>query len=443
MRRSVFFSVLVTVVLLVSLVGPSDAGEVNTRYLHASDVKTLLPWISQNAIGRPSTALLLHRMLSATVIALKQRHVRPAPLPHLPGGSPHDILVFIHWLNRREASPVGRSLVLRQALRQMLTSLHEDGTRFYMPDTYMEPPEVEGYDKGGVGILVSDTPDSHGHFIIFETLDGFPCSDAGIRPGDRLVSVNGRSVVGMSYRQLADRVRGNLGTRVTLGILRRGTPAPLHFTLERVWLNPNPKNISWKVLDKHVGYIRIKFMGDRLNLEMMQAFAYFKREGVRQVILDLRNNEGLLTSSEGLGAVFLGDNREITRLVSNTGVAVERTHGLQATNLPTIVLVNRYTCPSGILLAGALRDYHAARVLGEATIWRDQPRVARTLPDGSTVRVTTGYYLLPGGEVLRTRSRSLRPDILVPQNPLDPLGTNSDRQLQKAVLLLSASPSNP
>ena len=98
-----------------------------------------------------------------------------------------------------------------------------------------------------------------------------------------------------------------------------------------------------------------------------------------------------------------------------------------------MVLVNRYSSGAAILVAGALRDAGRAQLVGEPTLWRDQPRESRRLPDGSTLSVSTGYYTLPKGQVLRKRTQSLVPDAAVAQEPLTPLGTDHDEQLKRAI----------
>ena len=186
---------------------------------------------------------------------------------------------------------------MRNALRATVRALDEDGTRVYLPLQYIKSAEEEGYDQGGVGLIVDHERDAAGRFVVVETLDGFPGQAAGIRPGDRITRVATHAVKGMTYRQMADLVRGPLGTQVEIEVERGGTTSPVKFHIERVWLNPNPKNVTSQVLAHGVGYIRIKYQGERLYVELEKVLDQFRQQGVRSVVLDLRNNEGLISGS--------------------------------------------------------------------------------------------------------------------------------------------------
>lgn len=414
---------------------PARAETSSRRPLQVADLKELLPWISARSIGHASADVLLRNIELASLHGLEKQGVRVQKMAAHSGDYARDVIAFEQWLEKAVPDAAARGLVLRAATQTALAQLREDGTQLHLPHKYLLPPEVEGYDKGGVGLLVDRQPDPQGRFIVFETLDGFPGSTVGLRSGDRLVKVGECSLIGLSYREMADLVRGNLGTRVKLLVERPGTTAPLSFEVERVWLNPNPKNISHKLMSDHIGYVRVKYLGERMDFELARVLDEFKRSGVKKIVLDLRNNEGLMAGCQDVGAVFLGGNAEITRLVSGGSSDVRRTHGTRSSDQPLIVLVNRYTSGAAILLAGALRDHGRARIVGEPTVWCDQPQESKELPDGSTVTVATGYYVLPGGKTLRNREHSLEPEVVIEQDPLRPLGGGDDAQLQRAVQL--------
>lgn len=400
--------------------------------LKATDLAGIVQWISSESIGNVTPAVLLNRMVKS----LKSSVRAGVPGPILEGDVRRDVPSLARWLAAALPGPAEaahRGLLLRNALLQALTSLQEDGTKLHLPHQYMLPPEEEGYDKGGVGILVDPKHDAKKRFVIFETLDGFPGQAVGLRPGDCIVRVAGQPVNDLSYRQLADLVRGNLGTRVTITVERIGQTKPLDFTVERVWLNPNPKNISSHVLPGGLGYIRFKYLGERMDIELEKALDAFHAQNVRALVVDLRNNEGLIKGSLDVAGCFVPRSTLLTTLVTRKGKKAYFTDRSHGTDLPLVVIVNRYTSGAGILMAGALRDAGRCTLVGESTVWRDQPIDSRRLSDGSVVTVTTGYYMLPKGQVLRNRRPAVDPSVTVQQDPLAPVGGNGDAQLNRAL----------
>lgn len=416
--------------------GPARVAEVRPASarvtpLKASDLAEILPWFVTVSIREVTEGALVKGLVDEL-----QRELKTTDRPPLQGRLASDLAHLQKWLETAMPGPgrsVERGQALRNAFRASVRSLDEDGTRVHLPHQYIKAPEEEGYDKGGVGLMVDHERDAAGRFVVVETLDGFPAQAAGIRPGDRLVRVGGHPVKGMTYREMADLVRGELGTRVGLEIERAGTPNPIKFAIERVWINPNPKNISSRVLADGVGYIRIKYLGERLHLELEKVLDGFKQQNVRSVVLDLRNNDGLLGGSVDSMGCFVPKGTPLATLVTKTGPQPIATTGTNNVVWPLVVLVNRYSGGAAILLAGALRDAGRAQLVGEATTWRDQPRASKRLPDGSTISVTTGYYTLPKGQVLRKRTRSVVPEAAVKQEPLTPLCSDQDEQMKRAV----------
>lgn len=433
MRISRFVRATLVALALVFTVSTLPSAHAQSRTpLRATSLNPLLPWIASTSIDKFTADALFESVVTDVAKGLGRK---PETLPTWRGTFAQRVVAFDAWLTKTVPQASKRSLLLHHALEMVLAHLREDSTGLFPPHKYMLPPEVEGYDKGGVGLLVDRKVDEQGKFVIFETLDGFPGAEIGLKSGDRLVSVDGRALAGLSYREMADLVRGPLGTRVRLVVERPGATTPQTFEVERVWLNPNPKNISYKLLPGDIGYIRVKYLGERLNVELDRVLDTFKKKGVKKIVLDLRNNEGLLVGTQDVGAVFLGNNVEITKLVTRRGAEVRRTQGRKTSEIPLIVLVNRYTSGAGVLLAGALQTRAKALLVGEPTVWRDQPTASRELSDGSIVTVTTGYYVIGNGQKLHATNDSLKIDASVKQNPLEPLGGTDDVQLKKAIEL--------
>lgn len=323
-------------------------------------------------------------------------------------------------------------ILLYPALSRMISSLGDEETKFYKPGEYRPRLADMGYSLGGVGMYVDEERDKDGTFVVVETLAEFPSEKAGLRTGDRVVKVDGRSVGNLDFHQLADLVRGPIGTKVTLAIKKSGSDKTTDYTLERVWLNPNPKCLVSSVLPGLIGYMRFKCLGKRMELEVRQALASFEKQGVKGIIMDLRNNAGYVDGSMTVAELFLPRGTHIFTTVLKNNEEEHRALEERVCNLPVVILINEYSASASSVLAGALSDAKIATLVGAPTKWKSGLTSPFYLEDGSTVNLTIGFYRLPGGKILRNKGEAIKPDFLVPQEPLRAVSPEEDAQLRKA-----------
>lgn len=404
--------------------------------LQPDDLCRTLDWVARESLSNLSADKLLGTANAALRAQLSRWRQEPGSEKPDPKAELEKLYNHLSLKLPGKEGAVRRGQLLRNALQAALMGAREDGTQLQLASQYIAPPEDELHDRSGIGIMVDHEPDRQGHFVIFEVLDGFPASKAGIRPGDRIVEVGGHRVVGASYHQVGDLILGRVGTQVHLNLLRPKQAAPQHLAVSRVWLNPNPKNVSSRLIDPKVGYIRFKYLGQRMDVELKQILGSLQsKTSPEALILDLRNNEGVLEGTIDVAACFAPKGSKVTSLMSKTRQEDFRTTREPLSKVPLVVLVNRYTDGPGVLLAGALRDLCKARLVGEPTIWHSQPTLSQTLRDGSVASVCTGYYTLPQGQVLRARRPAVVPEVRVDQDPLLPLLGEHDEQFNAALQL--------
>ena len=335
-------------------------------------------------------------------------------------------------------SEAEKAQVLWAGLAEALASLEDPGTRLHPPGGYAATLEELGYSLGGVGFFVDEEKDDQGRLVIVELFEGFPAERQGIRRGDRLVAVAGHPTADLDVNELIDIIRGPVGTQIELAIQRGDSPVQ-RYGLTREWLNPNPKGSEARLVHPWVGYVKVKYLGHRLHHDVRRQIEGLQARGARSLILDLRNCPGVPAGAIGLADLFLPPGRLVMTEIGRADETGWKTSDLAALELPTVVLINRYTTGAAALVAGALRDHGRAILVGEDTDPEEMQafeKVAEELGDGSVATVTVSYYRLPLGKKLWRGG--LRADMEVPM--LDPtaLATagSGDLQFEKALELL-------
>ncbi|MGB7767469.1 MAG: S41 family peptidase [Verrucomicrobiia bacterium] len=304
------------------------------------------------------------------------------------------------------------------ALKGMIDSL-DPHSEFMDPEEYQElQSDTEGM-FGGLGLVVTMKDD---YVTVVTPMDGTPGFRAGILAGDRIVKINGRSAEKLSLQDVVEQLRGDPGTQVTVTIQRPSSGLTRDFTLTRAVINldmvkdTNGKQEFPLGPDK-IGYIRIAQFGDNTSSELEGALKKLKAQGLKALILDLRDNPGgLLDEAVGVCSKFLPRGQLVVstegRDSSQNTVRRADGHGDELKGIPIVVLVNLGSASASEIVTGCLQDLHRAVVLGEKTFGKGSVQSIFPLDDGSALKLTTAKYYTPSHRVIQ--EHGITPDIIVP-----------------------------
>lgn len=263
---------------------------------------------------------------------------------------------------------------------------------------------------GGVGVEVDQREDS---ITVIAPIEGSPAARAGIKSGDRIVSVDGKLVRGIRLDRLVDMMRGDPGTRVKLGIVRGDKPEIVVFDLVREIVHVS--SVDAKRLAGDVVYLRIKQFQENTHDEMLEALSKARAGGApfTGVILDMRYNPGgLVDQAEGVAdEIMSGGMIYSTRHRGKVLEQVEATAGGALASLPVVTLVNEYSASAAELVAGALQDSKRSTIVGAQTFGKGSVQTIFDLPGGAGLRLTTMRYYTPSGRSIQ--AQGILPDILV------------------------------
>lgn len=283
------------------------------------------------------------------------------------------------------------------ALREALHQLDDPYTRFMDPRQYDQLTSQTSGELSGVGIRLQAN-DETGALAVVEPLPNSPASEAGIRPGDRILAIDGKSTQGMSVEDASNLIRGEVGTRITLRIEREGADSfDLPLVRARIEL-PTVRYSLRQEGNTRIGYIRLNEFSGHASEQMRRAIRDLLNQNVEAFVLDLRGNPGgLLQASIDISRMWLG-NGSIVRTVDRDGASEEVAANHTAlTDLPLAVLVDGNSASSSEILTGALKDNRRATVVGTQTFGKALVQSVHSLSDGSGLAVTIAHYYTPNG----------------------------------------------
>jgi carboxyl-terminal processing protease len=370
---------------------------------------------------------------------LKLKSVRDPQVPRssATGDRDRDIAILestLSTVQHRYAKVAPADIYTQVALTGMLGGLGDPYT------TYLSPQEINGLDEqlrggnfGGIGVYIQQ--DAKTHAIVANPIDGNPAIKAGVRPGDVIVAVGGKSTMGQKIDEVEREIRGPVGTVVSLSLKRRtGVDAvTVHVTRAIIQV---PSVVS--KVENHIEYIRLADFGQTSADEVRDAIQSGKRHNVRGYILDLRfNGGGLLDSAVDISSLFISQGTIVSTIdrAGDSDVRSATGHALDAK--PLVLLVNRYTASASEITAGAIQDYGAGTLVGEKTFGKGVVQSLYTLPDKGALKITTARYVTPKGRDIQ--HKGIVPDVVVSQRvDLPIIDTPADKQLNAAKKIIES-----
>lgn len=296
---------------------------------------------------------------------------------------------------------VDQAKLVEQAIKGMLKELDPHST-YLSPEENEKSAETLMGNFDGIGIQFNMIQDTL--FIVQPLPDG-PSEKAGIMAGDRIITVNDTAIagVGMSDQAIMKRLRGPKGTKVRLGINRRGVDGLIPFTITRDKIPVNTIDVTF-MIRPGVGYVRISSFGATTVQEFETALADLKKQGAKSLILDLQGNGGgLLMAAVGLANEFMNRDQMI---VYTEGLRSPRS-GYRADgsgkfkNGQLVVLIDEYSASASEIVTGAVQDWDRATVIGRRSYGKGLVQRPIEFHDGSLVRLTIAKYYTPVGRCIQ------------------------------------------
>ena len=306
----------------------------------------------------------------------------------------------LHLVSSNYAGEIDYEKATQAAIQGMLQTL-DPHSNFFTQSEFAKLKEDQGSRFIGVGITILQHRDG---VYVQSAVEGTPAARAGLRYGDRIVEVDGKDARDWNSEQVSKNVRGERGEPVRLKIERAGVEAPVYVTIVREAV-PLPSIRNAYMIRPGTGYIGLnggfqQTTGDELH----EAIENLKAQGMRQIILDLRNNPGgLLDQAIDVASEFLPRGQTVVsvRGRDEKREVVHRSTGTDPTSDPLVVLINRNSASASEIVAGAMQDYGRGLIVGESSFGKGLVQRVFQLPFGTGLTLTTARYYTPYGRSLQ------------------------------------------
>ncbi|KRH96037.1 MULTISPECIES: carboxyl-terminal processing protease CtpA [Cylindrospermopsis] len=346
-----------------------------------------------------------------------------------------------NWESVRQRAfkqPLGNDQAAYKVVRDMLKSLDDPFTRFLDPDQYRSLQVNTSGELTGIGLQIALNSET-GILEVITPIQGSPAERAGLKPRDRILQIEGLSTENITLDEAAARMRGPIGTVVTLLIGREGQPnQEVVLVRDRIELNPVLADLRLSPEGMPIGYIRLSQFNANAALELANAINSMEEQGSTAYILDLRNNPGgLLKAGIEVARQWL-DSGMVVYTVNRQGIQGSfEAFGPALTQDPLVILVNQGTASASEILAGALQDNGRAELVGETTFGKGLIQSLFQLTDGSGLAVTIAKYETPNHRDIN--KLGIKPDVEVKQSMIrrEQVGSSDDKQYQAALEILN------
>ena len=310
--------------------------------------------------------------------------------------------------------PVDDKDLIENSINGMLTGL--DPHSSYMNSKAFRDMQVQTKGEfGGLGIEVTQ---DNGFIKVISPIDDTPASKAGVKAGDIITALDGKTVQGLSLQDAVDKMRGSPNSKITLTIKREGVDKPIELSMLREVIHIQV--VKSRMEPDGIGYLRLTQFTEQADAGLKQAVKALKQQAggkLKGLILDLRNNPGgLLDQAVAISGDFISQGEIVSTRARHTEDAQrwDAKGNDILDGVPLVVLVNGGSASSSEIVAGALQDHHRAVLLGTRSFGKGSVQTVIPLPGNGAMRLTTARYYTPSGRSIQ--GLGISPDVTVAES---------------------------
>ena len=310
-------------------------------------------------------------------------------------------------VNRKYVEEVNPTEITDAAINGIRNILDPHTTVFAPKDYESLRVSMEGK-FGGVGITISLRDNI---LTVISPLSGTPAFKLGIRAGDRIRKIDGKETKGMSLDDAVNKLRGKIGTDVTVAIEREGVPDLMDFTITRAEIIVHAVPY-YGMITPDIGYIKLATFSDKTTSDVENAIRGLQKQGMKKLILDMRYNPGgLLNQAIEISELFLKPGNVIvsTRGRTQKTESASRRNPMLKPDVPMVVLVNQGSASAAEIVSGALQDWDRALIVGKTSFGKGSVQTIFPLDNaGNALKLTTAFYYLPFGRCINKPENGIK-----------------------------------
>ncbi|MGL4912023.1 MAG: S41 family peptidase [Romboutsia sp.] len=290
------------------------------------------------------------------------------------------------------------------AIKGMFSGLEDPYSQYYTKGEFDRLKEQTSGSFVGIGVFISPSSDDD-YLTVISPIEGSPAEKSGIKAGDKILKVDGKAVSAKHSDEAIGMIKGKKGTSVELTLIRDGKEFNVKVTRDEII----SKSIDSKMLEDGIGYIQITSFSENTYKEFKTALDTLKNNGLKGLVLDVRDNGGgLLNICQDIADELIGEGT-IVYTKDNKGNTEYLKSDKEKLGLPMVILTNENSASASEILTGAIVDNKAGISVGTTTFGKGLVQSVRELKDGTGYKLTTAQYFTPSGDYIN--GKGIKPNI--------------------------------
>lgn len=325
------------------------------------------------------------------IIALLIPNIASAATPQTQEREP-DLLFLVdvyQYIKGQYPFEIEDKKLMEGALKGMLQSI-DPYSDYYTPEEAAELYKDMLGVFSGIGVYIEE---KDSYINIIEVIKNSPAEKAGLKEGDLIVSIDDTDTKGIQLDQASKLIKGPIGTKVKLGIKRESKSLPIYIEVIRDTVNENP--VKYEIIEDDIGYIRLSEFSANSAKAMKNALASMDKQGITNIILDLRNNPGGLLDQVVDIAKYFIPKGPIVHIQEKNKDLVTYISTLEKPKYKLVLLVNENSASASEILAGAVKDTNSGIIIGKKTFGKGIVQSMKPVQTGGIIKLTFAVYLTP------------------------------------------------
>jgi len=318
----------------------------------------------------------------------------------------------------RDKNSIKKEDMIYGAVKGMVESLDDPYSQFLPPDLYRDMMDDTSGKFGGLGIEIGMTgDDAKDQLTIMSVFEGNPAYEAGMKPGDYIMEIDGESATNITLYGAKRKLRGEPGTKIGLTVVREHEDEPLKFDIVRAIIQIS--TVSHEILEGNIGYIRITQFSETTPKDFEKTLNELQNMKIKGIIMDLRSNPGgTLNAAVDVASSFLKENQIIVSTkssIKSEDKEYKTSTDMPHIELPLMVLIDHWSASGSEIVVGAIKDYKRGLILSSSDSTYGKGSVQTIFPmlDGkSGLKLTVAHYYTPNGNDIN--EIGIKPDVKLP-----------------------------
>ncbi|MGL6100729.1 MAG: S41 family peptidase [Fusobacteriaceae bacterium] len=306
---------------------------------------------------------------------------------------------------------VDKKELLHGALKGIVDALEDPHSNYLTKDNMNDFREDIKGKYPGVGMIIQKKKDEP--LLVVSPIEDTPAYKAGIKPKDKILSINDESTLSLTSDESAKKLKGEAGTKVKLKIYRESLKETKEIQLTREIIKL--KYVKSNMLKNNIGYLRLTQFGENVYPDLAKELTSLQKKGMKGLVLDLRNNPGgALDQAVKISSMFIENGKIVTTRGRNKDEQISMREGKYFGDFPLVILINNGSASASEIVSGAVKDYKRGTLIGDKSFGKGSVQTLIPLPDGDGIKLTIAKYYTPNN--ISIHGIGIEPDIKVKED---------------------------